>query len=420
MTSYTDARGRRRVVVTGMGALTPLGIGVAESWQNAVAGNSGVGKVTQFDVSDMPSQIGGEVKAFDPNQYMEKKAARRMGRSAQLAVAAWQMARDDAGLTTLPDPERVAVMLGTAIGGFDRLEGALKTFHAKGWGRVNPFSLTSSLANMPTHHVSVEAGSLGPIGTQVSACASGVQAIGEAAELIRRDSADIVISGGVDALIQPGAYAGFCAMRAMPVAYNDNPAAASRPFDADRSGFVMSEGGAVLILECLESAEKRNAKIYGEYLGHGSSSDALHMAAPDPTAAGAVRAMKWALQDAGVAPSAVDYINAHGTGTPLNDAGETLAIKTLFGDAAKSVTISSTKSSMGHAMGAAGAIESIFCLKSIETGIIPPTINYETPDPVCDLNYTPNVAAKLTVNVAMSNAFGLGGQNACVVFGRYQ
>lgn len=416
----TTSPARPRVVITGMGALTPLGNSVEASWTDALKGQSGIDRITHFDASDLPCQIAGEVKAFKPRDFMSGKAARRMSRASQLAVAALRLAQADASLPEqATDPERTAVSMGVAIGGFDVSSKALETYWAHGWTKVSPFAVPATLPNMVSHHVSEAARTFGPIVTQVAACAAGVQSIGEGAELIRRGSADVVYAGGAEASLTEGIVAGFCAMRALPTSYNDNPSAASRPFDAQREGFLLSEAGAMVVLESLDHALARGAKIYGEYLGHASSSDAYHMAIPDPTASGAVRAMKWALRDANVSTDDIDYINAHGTSTPLNGKGETLAVKTLFGERAYQIPISSTKSAMGHAMGAAGTIESIFCLKALETGIIPPTWNYETPDPDCDLDYVPNKARKIDPNIVMCNAFGLGGQNAGVVFGRY-
>ena len=404
-----------------MGAITPLGHSVEESWDAALSGRSGIGRITHFDASDLPCQIAGEVKDFKPRDYMSGKMARRMSRASQLAVAALRLAQTDAGLPEhARDPERTGVSMGVAIGGFDVSSDALKTYWAHGWSKVSPFAVPATLPNMVSHHVSLEAKTYGPIVTQVAACAAGVQSIGEGAELIRRGAADLVFAGGAEASLTEGIVAGFCAMRGLPTSYNDNPSKASRPFDANREGFLLSETGAMVVLESLEHALARGAKIYGEYLGHASSSDAHHMAIPDPTASGAVRAMRWALRDAGITIDDIDYINAHGTSTPLNGKGETLAIKTLFGKRAYQIPISSTKSIMGHAMGAAGTIESIFCLKALETGILPPTWNYETPDPECDLDYVPNAARKTDPQIVMCNAFGLGGQNAGVIFGRYE
>jgi len=419
MDKYVDERGRPRVVISGMGAMSPLGHSVRESWENAVAGCSGIDRITQFDASEYPCQIAGEVKEFDPREYMDFKEARRMSRASQLAVAAAVEALADAGLgETVPDPERTGVVIGTGIGGFEKADENMVVLRKRGASRVNPFALTASLPNMPSHHVSLMAQTMGPINTVVAACATGTQALGEAAEYIRRGVADMVIAGGVEGLIHEGALAGFTAMRALSTTHNEDPEKASRPFDLNRDGFVLSEGAGIVILERLEQALARGAHIYAEVLGHASSSDAYHVAAPDPEGAGAVRAMRWALQDAGVAPEEMDYINAHGSSTPINDQVETLAIKKLFGEHAYEIAVSSTKSVMGHAMGGTGALEAIFTAMALQEGVLPPTINYETPDPECDLDYVPNEARRVDVRVAMSNNFGLGGQNACIVLGR--
>lgn len=412
---------RPRVVITGMGAITPLGLNVKELWEGLLAGRSGVRPITQFDVSDFPCRIGSYVVGFDPTRYMSAKEARRMARVSQYGIAAAQEAIADAGLNLeQEDRERVGVLVGTGIGGVERMEEGLTALRTKGPSRVSPFALASGLPNMPAHHLSVMAGAMGPISCCVTACASGTQAIGEAAEFIRRGSADVVLCGGVEASLSfDGPLAGFCAMRAVSQR-NDEPERASRPFDAERDGFVLGEGGAILVIERLEHALARGARIYAEVLGHASSSDAYHIATPSPEGHGAVRAMRWALQDAKVRPEDVDYINAHGTSTPMNDATETIAIKTLFGERAYDVPISSTKSMLGHTMGAAGAIEAIVSVLTIQHNIIHPTINYEHPDPVCDLDYVPWEPRRANVRVALSNSFGLGGQNACLVIGRFE
>ncbi|MCL4805304.1 MAG: beta-ketoacyl-ACP synthase II [Anaerolineae bacterium] len=415
-----DARGRPRVVITGMGMLSPLGNTVEESWANLLAGHSGIGPITQFDASEFPTRIAGEVKDFSARDYMDFKEARRMSRASQLAVAAARMALADAGLPEqMTDPERAGVLVGTAVGGIERAFEEMDVFRARGLRAVNPFAMTMFLANMPSHHVSLTTGTTGPISTIVAACATGTQTIGEAAEFIRRGAADTMFAGGVEGLIHYAAIAGFGAMRALSTHFNDTPERASRPFDKDRDGFILAEGAGIVILERLDMALARGARIHGEVLGHASSSDAFHVAAPDPEARGAIRAMRWALDDAGLTPGDVDYINAHGTSTPVNDATETLAIKQLFGERAYEVPISSTKSAMGHAMGGAGTIESIFTTLALSRGLIPPTWNYETPDPECDLDYVPNVPRPAPINVALKNSFGLGGQNACLVLGRY-
>lgn len=343
-----------------------------------------------------------------------------MSRASQLTIAAATMALADAGLPgQAPDPERTAVLVGTAVGGIERAFEAIDDLRRRGPKGVGPFGLTMSLANMPTHHVSLMTGATGPISTIVAACATGTQTIGEGAELIRRGSADMVFAGGVEGLIIDGAIAGFGAMRALSTHFNDEPWRASRPFDEDRDGFILSEGAGIVVLERLDLALARGARIHGEVLGHASSSDAFHMAAPDPEAKGAIRAMKWALDDASLTTADVDYINAHGTSTPVNDATETFAIKQLFGERAWEIPVSSTKSSMGHAMGGAGTIESIFTTLALSQSTIPATWNYETPDPECDLDYVPNAPRSAPIRVALKNSFGLGGQNACLVLGKF-
>jgi beta-ketoacyl-acyl-carrier-protein synthase II len=320
----------------------------------------------------------------------------------------------------MPEPERAAVYFGTGIGGLDVFEESNRVLKTKGYSRVNPFSLPGTLPNMPAYAVGRQFQCLGPNFTITTACATSTQAIGEASELIRRGAADIVISGGTEAMIQDFAIAGFIAMRALASSYNDNPEEASRPFDLNREGFVFSEGSGVVIVEELEHARKRGAYIYAEIAGHAASSDGFHMAAPDPNGAGPARAMRWALEDANFMPGDIDYINAHGTSTPLNDPLETRAIKSVFADHAYDIPISSTKSMIGHAMGATGALETIACTLAIEHGWLPPTINYETPDPECDLDYVPNQARQVEVNTTLSNSFGLGGQNACLILKRYK
>jgi len=416
----TDARGRPRVVITGMGMLSPLGNSVEESWDNLLSGRSGIGPITQFDASEFPTRIAGEVKNFVARDHMDFKEARRMSRASQLAVAAARMALADAGLPEMvPEPERAGVLVGTAVGGIERAFEEMDTYRARGHRAVNPFAMTMFLANMPSHHVSLMTGSTGPISTIVAACATGTQTIGEAAEFIRRGAADMMFAGGVEGLIHFAAIAGFGAMRALSTHFNDTPERASRPFDKDRDGFILAEGAGIVVLERLDKALARGARIHGEVLGHASSSDAFHVAAPDPEAKGAIRAMQWALDDAGLTPREVDYINAHGTSTPINDATETLAIKQLFGERAYEVPVSSTKSAMGHAMGGAGTIESIFTTLALGRSLIPPTWNYETPDPECDLDYVPNAPRPAGIDIALKNSFGLGGQNACLVLGRY-
>jgi len=412
---------RRRVVITGLGAVSPLGSTLAQLWDGLLHGRSGVRRITQFDASNLPCQIAGEIPDFEPGNYMDRKEARRIPRSSQIALAAAIQAVADAALTLpLPDPERCGVVFSTAIGGFDKIDEGLNTLRNQGLGRVNPFIMPMTIPNLAAFLIAQQFQCLGPNLTVTTACAAGTQGVGEAAEHIRRGVADLIITGGTEALIKDFAIGGFASMKALPCNYNDRPEAASRPFDANREGFIFSEGAGSLVLESLEHAQERGARIYAEVLGYASSSDAYHIAIPDPSAAGAVRAMRWALADAGITPDQVDYINAHGTSTPLNDATETKAIKQVFGESAYNVVISSTKSMLGHAMGASGALEAIVCTLTIHDGWIAPTINYETPDPECDLDYTPNQARQQAVNITLSNSFGLGGQNACLVLKQYE
>jgi 3-oxoacyl-[acyl-carrier-protein] synthase II len=411
---------RKRVVITGLGAITVLGNSIQQIWEHLLQGKSGIRRITQFDASAMPCKIAGEIPEFDPSQYMDRKEARRVSRSAQISLAAAIQAVADAGLPgTMPEPERAGIVFGTAIGGYERFDEGIIILRSQGLDRVNPFALPSGIPNLPAFLISRQFQCLGPSSTITTACATGTQAVGEAAEYIRRGAADVVITGGVEAIIRDYAIGGFSVMRALPVNFNDNPEAASRPFDAKREGFIFSEGAAALVLESVEHALARGAHIYAEVIGHASSADGYHVAAPEPDAAGSKRAMRWALADAGLQPQDVDYINAHGTSTPLNDISETKAIKEIFGDHAYKVQISSTKSMVGHAMGASGALEAIVCALTIQNGWIHPTINYEFPDPECDLDYVPNQARKVDVKVTLSNSFGLGGQNACLVLKKF-
>jgi len=404
------------VAITGLGVITALGSQIQEFWDHLLAGDSGIRRITQFDPTGMPCQIAGEIPAFDATEFVPAKEARRMSRVSQVALGAAHHALADSGLPSpFPAPERVGVSFGTAIGGLERVEEGIRVMRTQGLGKVSPFTIPSGIPNIPAFYISNIFGAVGPSLTVTTACATGTQAVGEGTELIRTGRADLVVACGAEALIEDYALAGFAAMRALPTSFNDNPTGASRPFDAGREGFVFSEGAACLILERLDHALARGAHIYAEVAGHASSGDGYHVAAPDPTAAGPIRTMRWALQDAGLAPEDVDYINAHGTSTPANDAVETQAIKTVFGEAARRIPISSTKSMIGHAMGASGAIEAVVCALTIQRGAIHPTINYEVPDPECDLDYVPNQARRVAVEVALSNSFGLGGQNACLV-----
>jgi 3-oxoacyl-[acyl-carrier-protein] synthase II len=420
MQALTRAK-RTRVVVTGLGAITPLGHTPEEFWQNLLAGKSGIGPVTLFDASQYRTRIAGEVKNFDVTRYgVDTKDARRMGRATLFALAAAKGALTDAGFPEgLKENERAGVLLGTALGGFVEAIEAHKGFMQKGPDRMSPFLPAVILPNMPSFYVANYFRARGYNSTVVTACAAGTHAVGAAAEVIRRGDADIMLGGGTDAVISEIVFGVFGVMRATTTR-NDEPTRASRPFDKDRDGFVIGEGAAILVLERLEHALARGARIYAEVLGYATNSDAYHFAAPDPQALGATSVMRDAMRNAGVTTDQVDYINAHGTSTPLNDAGETLAIKNVFGKRAYEIPISSTKSMIGHSMGAAGAFEAVACVMTLRDQMIHPTVNYETPDPACDLDYVPNVARAATVNIALSNSFGLGGQNACLVLARYK
>ncbi|MEK6588768.1 MAG: beta-ketoacyl-ACP synthase II [Chloroflexota bacterium] len=410
----------QRVVITGMGVATPIGCNVDTFWESLLAGKSGIRRITRFDASGFPCQIAGEIRDFVVEDYLTPKEARRMAFSSQLALAVVQMAVQDAGLPEpFTDPERVGVSIGTAIGGLDRAFTAYLEYRDNGFNRVNPFIIPSAMHNIASFYVADRYGALGANKTIVTACAAGTQSVGEAAEMIRRGHADVVLTGATEAAVADFMLAGFAAMRALPTSYNEQPERASRPFDANREGFVFSEGAAGLVLESLEHAQGRGARIYAEVAGHASSGDAFHIATLDPSGSGALRTMRWALEDADISPNEVDYINAHGTSTPANDSVETLAIKLLFGERAYNVPISSTKSMIGHAMGASGAIEAVACALTIDRGVIHPTINLENPDPNCDLDYVADGPRKADVRVALSNSFGLGGQNACLVLRRF-
>jgi beta-ketoacyl-acyl-carrier-protein synthase II len=411
---------RPRVVVTGIGSITALGNSVIQMWKGLLAGRSGIRRITQFDASDLPCQIAGEIPDFKSEDFIDRKVARRFPRSAQIALASAVQAVDDAGLSdTMPNPESSGVIFGTAIGGLDAADDGIHNFRTRGLSRVNPFTLPAGLPNIAAFLIAQHFQCLGPNSTITTSCAAGTQSIGEASEQIRRGIVDVVITGGTESLIRDFAIAGFSAMRALPLNFNKNPESASRPFDAKREGFIFSEGAAALVLENLEHALARKADIYAEIVGHSSSADGYHIAAPDPKALGAIRAIRWALADANLTPTDIDYINAHGTSTPLNDLTETQAIKTVFGDHAYQLAVSSTKSMLGHALGASGSIEALVCALAIKHGIIPPTINYEHPDPACDLDYVPNHARTRKIEYALSNSLGLGGQNACLILKRY-
>ena len=414
---------RTRVVITGMGAVTSLALTAEETWQGLLAGRSGLDYITSLTpevLANFPTHIAGEVKGFEPKNYMEFRDAKRMGRFSQLAVAASGMAVKDSGLTMAQeDPERVGVVIGNAIGSLQDTEEAVHTSMTRGPMKVSPFYVVTAPANMGAFWVAYMNQTKGYTSTIVGACASGSQSLGEATEVIRRGAADVIICGGVEAGMCELALSSFCTNKAY-TQRNDPPSKASRPFDKGRDGFVGAEGSGFMILETLEHARARGAHIYAEVLGYGNSNDAYHLIAPDPEGAGAARAMKWALKNAGLQPTAIQYINAHATSTPAGDLAETKAIKSVFGEYAYKVPISASKSMLGHMMGGAGAVEAIACVCTIRDGMIHPTINYETPDPECDLDYTPNVARKATVDIALSNSFGLGGQNASVIMGRFK
>ena len=439
----------KRVAVTGLGAVTPLGNDAPSTWRAAVAGESGIDFIKSFDASEFPVRVAAEVKDFDPSGIVSSKEARRLDRNVLLALAAAVEAKDDAGLELRAngerfdrsfqtdaraeperpeggtasgasdgfDPARVGVVFGSAIGGFLGIMEQNEVLKDRGADRVSPYFIPSVLVDSASGQIAISLGARGPNYAPVSACATGSHAVGEAAELIRRGDADAVFAGGTEACMHPLILAGFCAMRGL-AAEEEHPPRASRPFDATRAGFVMGEGACVLVLEDLEAARDRGAKVYAEVLGYGASNDAYHMAAPDPESVGVVEMMNAALARARVNPTDVDYVNAHGTSTPLGDLAETKALKDVFGDHAYKLAVSSTKSMMGHCFGAAGAIEAMMCVKAIDEGVIPPTINYEHPDPECDLDYVPNEAREAKIDVALSNAMGLGGHNGCVLFGR--
>jgi len=411
---------KRRVVVTGLGALTPLGNSVAESWEGAIAGRSGIDAITKFDSSPFSSKIAGELKNFDPQQYVDRKEIRRYDDFAIYALAASEMAMADAALTISKEfSSRAGVIIGSAIGGVSTIESEIRVLITSGPRKISPFAVPAILANLAAGHVSIRFGAKGPINCAVTACAAGTSAIGDAYKTIAYGDADIMITGGVEAAISPLAVGGFCAMRALSVR-NNEPQKASRPFDKARNGFVIGEGCGIIILEELSFALKRGACVYAEVAGYGCTSDAFHMAAPPPGHEGAARSMQVAIQDAGLQPTDIDYINAHGTSTPLNDLYETQAIKSLFGDHAKKLMVSSTKSMTGHMLGATGGVEAIFAIKALQQGIIPPTINLDNPDPECDLDYVPKVARHKEINIAMSNTFGFGGVNAVLVLKKYR
>jgi 3-oxoacyl-[acyl-carrier-protein] synthase II len=406
----------RRVAVTGLGAITPVGNTAPETWRAAVAGESGIDWIRAFDADGLPVRIAAEVKDFDPTGLASPKEVRRLDRNVLLSLQAAKEAVADAALNGF-DPHRVGIVFGSAIGGFIGIMEQAETFRERGADRVSPYFIPNVLVDSASGQLAISLGFGGPNYAPVSACATGSHAVGEGAEIIRRGDADAILAGGTEACIHPLILAGFTAMRGL-AAEDEDPPRASRPFDATRAGFVMGEGACVLVLEELEAARARGATVYAEVLGYGASNDAYHMAAPEPEAIGVAEMMRSALVRAGVKPEQVGYINAHGTSTPLGDAAETKAIKDVFGDGAYELAVSSTKSVMGHCFGAAGAIEAMMCVLAVKEGVLPPTINYRNPDPACDLDYVPNESRQAEVEVALSNAMGLGGHNACVLVGR--
>jgi 3-oxoacyl-[acyl-carrier-protein] synthase II len=413
--------GRRRVVVTGMGAVTPLGNDIESTWSALLAGEAGADEITQFDTTGYSVHFACEVKDFDPTQWIEKKAARRMDRFSQLILAAARQAEQDSGIDVAKEPDRIGVSVATGIGGLKSLQDSYDTLKERGPDRVNPFSIPAIIPNMGAAWVSMELGTKGPLSSQCTACAASNMAIGESLDAIRLGRADVMLAGGTEAPITPIGIAGFSAMRALS-RRNDDPKRGSRPFDAERDGFVMGEAGAIVVLEALEHARARGAKIYAELLGYGVSSDAKHVTEPDPTGQSPARAMKMAFGDAGIEPSEIGYINAHGTSTPLGDASETRVLKLAVGEEqAYKIPVSSTKGATGHCLGAAGAVEGIFTMLAVRDGKLPPTINYEVPDPECDLDYIPNDARDAPdLRVGVSNSFGFGGHNACIVVRRWE
>jgi len=412
--------GRRRVVITGLGALTPLGNDVETSWENLIAGRSGAAEITQFDSSQYSVHFACEVKDFDATEFIERKQARRMDRFAHLIVAAARLAERDSGLEIAKEPDRIGAAIATGIGGLKAFQDCHSELLERGPDRVNPFSIPEIIPNMGAAWVSMQLGTQGPLSSQCTACAASNMSIGDGADAIRLGRADVMLCGGTEAPVTEVGIAGFSAMRALS-RRNDAPENASRPFDAGRDGFVMGEAGAVVVLEELEHARARGAKIYAELLGYGVSSDARHITEPDPTGKNPARAMTMAFGDAGISADEIDYINAHGTSTPLGDASETRVLKIALGEEnARKTPVSSTKGATGHCLGAAGGVEAIFSILAVDRGTLPPTINYEEPDPECDLDYIPNEAREADVRTAVSNSFGFGGHNATIVVRRFE
>ena len=417
--SDVTRNGRRRVVVSGIGMVTPLGNDPDTTWDNLLAGESGAGPITQFDASGYPVTFACELKDFDPTRWIERKQARRMDRFSQMALSAARMAEADSGLSIAAEPDRVGAAVATGIGGLGAFENCFEILLDRGPDRVGPFAIVQIIPNMAAAWVSMELGTQGPLAAESTACAASNMAIGDGLDAIRLGRADAMLCGGTEAPVTRVGVAGFSAMRALSQR-NDDPKGGSRPFDVDRDGFVMGEAGAMLVLEELEHARARGAKIYAEVLGYGVSSDAKHVTEPDPSGANPARAMKMAFEDASISPDEVGYVNAHGTSTPLGDPAETRVLKLALGEEkAHATPVSSTKGATGHCLGAAGAVEAIFTILALQRGVLPPTINYETPDPECDLDYVPNEPRPQQVEIGVSNSFGFGGHNACVVFRRW-
>ena len=411
---------KKRVVITGLGCVTPVGTGKEDFWVNIKSGVSGIDKITRFDYTNYQTQIAGEVKDFTPEDYISKKELKKMDRFTQFAMVASKLAVADSELDLNSiDRYRMGTVIGTGIGGVETIEAQHKNLLEKGNRRVSPFFIPMMIGNMAAGQVAIEFGAKGPSTNICTACASGTNSVGDAFKIIQRGDADIMIAGGTEAAVAEFAVAGFCNMKAMST-NNDNPQKASRPFDKDRDGFVMGEGAGILILEELEHAKARGAKIYAEVVGYGETCDAYHITAPADGGEGAARAFKMAMKEGNINPEEVDYINAHGTSTPANDKNETMAIKTAFGDRANELVVSSTKGATGHGLGAAGGIEAVLIAMAIDTGIIPPTINYDNPDPICDLNYAPNTPVEREINVAMSSSLGFGGHNAVIAMRKYK
>jgi 3-oxoacyl-[acyl-carrier-protein] synthase II len=407
----------RRVVITGIGAVSPLGVGNAANWDALVKGQSGIDLITRFDASDMPVKVAGEVKGFNAEDFIDKKEIKKMDLFIQYAMAAAHYAMEDSGLVVNEEnAERVGVLVGAGLGGLPTIEKYHNVLNESGYRKITPFFIPMLIINLAPGHISIKYGAKGPNISSVSACATGTHSIGDAYHIIARGDADAMIAGGTESVVTPLGIGGFAVMKALTDSRNDDPKRASRPFDKTRDGFVLAEGAGIVVMEDYESAKKRGAKIYAEVVGYGLTADAYHMTAPAPGGEGAARCMKMALKNAGVNPEQVTYINAHGTSTPFNDLNETLAVKSVFGDHTNKLMVSSTKSMTGHLLGAAGGLEAVFCCMAMDKGVVPPTINYEEPDPELDLDYVPNTARDAVVSYAMSNSLGFGGTNATLLF----